>query len=572
MKTNLHRFLLCVLLTANFCLLHAQRQYPQGYFRNPLSIPIQLAANFGEIRPDHFHMGLDIRTQSKENLPVFAAADGYVSHIRIEKYGYGRAIFITHPNGYTTVYGHLNKFYDVLEQYVKDKQYTDEKWQQDFSLPAGMFTVVRGQVIANSGNTGASQGPHLHFEIRDTKTDKNLNPLLFGFDISDNIPPIIYSLHWYDRRYSIYTVTPQTIPVIHKKNAYATKDSIVKVSSPIINLGIRMEDLNNTSPFRYGVYHAALYMDDSLIFECNLNNFLYGDSRYVNACMDYAKWMNSRQGIQYLSILPGNQLDIFTGTGSDGKIILSDTAMHSIQIDISDENANASSISFSLQYNDSLQKNYTLPANTIVCMPGEENKIESAHAKLHFDEFAFYDAFPFQISEIEPSSANQVSPTIHAGSYLIPVHDAYDISIKATAVLDDSLKEKIVMQLVSGNSKRVVNGEWENDWMLGSFDELGDVRLLIDTIAPVIIPVAWKDGSVFKGKKNLTIKCNDDLSRIETFRAALDGNWLMFSKKNDYFIYEFDEHCSAGPHQLNITVIDVAGNSTTQTFNFVKQD
>src|SRR5580765_1088593 len=122
--------------------LHAQSNYPKGYFGDPLSIPIQLAANFGELRPDHFHMGLDIRTQSKENLPVYAAADGYISHIRIEKNGYGRAIFITHPNGYTTLYAHLNKFFDALEAYVKDRQYKNEKWQQDFSIPPGIFPVV----------------------------------------------------------------------------------------------------------------------------------------------------------------------------------------------------------------------------------------------------------------------------------------------------------------------------------------------------------------------------------------------------------------------------------------------
>ena len=130
-----------------------------------MNIPIQLVSNFGELRTDHFHMGLDIRTQSRENLPVFAAADGYVSRIKIEKYGYGKAIYITHPNGYTTLYGHLNSFYNVLENYLESKQYKEKKWEQDFDLPANMFHVTKGQFIANSGNTGGSQGPHLHFEI-----------------------------------------------------------------------------------------------------------------------------------------------------------------------------------------------------------------------------------------------------------------------------------------------------------------------------------------------------------------------------------------------------------------------
>jgi len=309
-------------ITTLFCFdVYAQQIYPQHYFRDPLNIPIQLAANFGELRPDHFHMGLDIRTQGRENLPVFAAADGYISHIKIEKYGYGKAIYIKHTNGYTTVYGHLNSFYAKLEQYVKDKQYKEEKWEQDFDLPEDMFPVVKGQFIANSGNTGGSAGPHLHFEIRDTKTGNNLNPLLFGLNVPDDIPPIVYGIYWYDRRYSIYTVQPQLVPLIKKNNSYVSKTEIVKIGSPTIMLGIRMEDMNNVSPFRFGVYYAALYFDDSLLFAHTINNFSYDSTRYVNACMDYSTWMKTQRGIQYLSVLPGNKLNIFSALKTDGKIL-----------------------------------------------------------------------------------------------------------------------------------------------------------------------------------------------------------------------------------------------------------
>ncbi len=547
----------------------AQQNYPQHYFRNPLNIPIQLAANFGELRPDHFHMGLDIRTQSRENLPVFAAADGYISHIKIEKLGYGKAIYIKHPNGYTTVYAHLNSFYDSLEQYVKNKQYKDKQWEQDFDLPEDLFKVVQGQFIANSGNTGGSAGPHLHFEIRDTKTGNNLNPLLFGLDVPDAIPPVIYSLFWYDRRYSVYTVQPQQIAIIKKNNFYAT-NSIIKIGSQVITLGLRMEDLNNTSPFRYGVYHAALYMDDSLLFEYRLNNFSYDDSRYVNACMDYKRWTESNQGIQYLSILPGNQLNIFTPLQGGGKIALNDTSTHKIEIEISDEKQNISTINFSVQYDSSSSKNYTLPAGATVCDVNEANNIATANAQINFDANAFYDALPLSVYETLSTSTKQISPTIHIGDYTIPVHDSFNVSIK-TNIINDSIKDKVVMQLISGNSSSVIKGEWKDDWMQGSFDELGDIRLLIDTTAPVISPIAWKSNTVFKAQKNLIIKCKDDISKITNFKATLDSNWLMFARKNDYFIYTFDEHCKSGSHTLIITAKDVAGNVAMQTFNFIKQ-
>jgi hypothetical protein len=569
MKT-VTRIVSILLILFYFTNVTAQNNYPQHYFRDPLNIPIQLAANFGELRTDHFHMGLDIRTQGRENLPVFAAADGYVSRVKIEKYGYGQAIYITHPNGYTTLYGHLNSFYLQLAQYVKNKQYADKKWEQDMEIPANMFRVTKGQFIANSGNTGGSQGPHLHFEIRDTKTGNNLNPLLFGMDVPDHIAPVIYNLYWYDRRYSIYSVQPQSISMTKKNNAYSTKVSVVKVGSPVISLGLRMEDMNNTSSFKFGVYHAALYVDDVLQFEFKLNNFSYDSSRYVNASMDYTRWVRNKQGIQYLALLPGNLLNIFTPLKTDGKIILSDGAAHKIKIIVSDENDNASTVNFQLQYDAALRKDYSIPPGAVVCDVREPNNIKTANASIHFSENAFYDALPIIVPETDATTSKQVSPTIHISDYTIPVHDDYNVMIKASAGLDQALTDRVVMQLKGGNSSTVKKGLWQGNWMISSFDELGDVRLLIDTIAPVIVPVGWKSGSNFSNQKTIIIKCADDFGAVASFSATLDGNWLMFAKKNDNFIYTFDEHCPAGKHILVITATDVAGNSVTQSYNFTK--
>ncbi len=561
-----------LIFLCSFLNVRAQKTYPQNYFRDPLNIPIQLASNFGELRADHFHMGLDIRTQQKENLPVFAAADGYISRIKIEKYGYGKAIYITHPNGYTTLYAHLNSFYDTLEHYVKNKQYKDESWEQDFTLPQDLFPVIKGQFIANSGNTGGSQGPHLHFEIRDTKTGNNLNPLLFGLDVPDTKPPQLFGLYWYDRRYSIYTVESQPIAITQKNGVYKTRNTVVKVGSPVLSFGFRAEDLTNNSAYKFGVYHALLSMDDSVLFEFKLNDFLYSDSRYVNACMDYSKWVNSHLGIQYLSVLPGNNLKIFTPLKSDGKVLLADTSKHKIHIELSDVNNNITVIDFLLQYDETLNKNYFFNDNDFVCMPGEESNIKiNDAAAIHFSEEAFYDALSLPVTETDATLSTQVSSTIKIGTHLIPVHDAYRVSVRLNKDVSDSLKDKIVMELSSGKTNYIERGEWKNNYMQTSFYDLGNVLLLIDTIAPVILPVGWKDGSLFNATKTLIIKCTDDLSRIENFRAELDGKWLMFAKKNDYFIYTFDEHCTNGDHTLRTTVGDVAGNTTTQTFNFTKQ-
>lgn len=571
MKKYFYKLLILFFVSNNNIVVHAQKAYPQNYFRDPLNIAIQLASNFGELRTNHFHMGLDIRTQSRENLPVHAAADGYVSRIKIEKYGYGKAIYITHPNGYTTLYAHLNSFYDALEKYVEDKQYKDESWEQDFTLPEDLFHVTKGQFIANSGNTGGSQGPHLHFEIRDTKTGNNLNPLLFGLKVPDTKPPVLFGLYWFDRRYSAYDVQPQKISITHKNNIYKTTAAVVKVGSPVISLGFRAEDLSNNSPYKFGVYHAALSMDDSLLFEFIINDFLYDDSRYVNACMDYGQWVGRRLGIQYLNILPGNHIKIFTPLESDGTILLSDTSTHNIHIELSDVNNNITSVDFKLKYDAALNKTYSFNSNAFVCTPGEENNIQTEHAKIHFDANAFYDALALPVIETDATSSKQVSTTIKIGSHLIPVHDAYEVSIKLNKDVSDSVKDKIVMELQSGSSNFIEKGEWNNNYMQASFYDLGNARLLVDTVAPVIKPVGWKDGSLFKTTKRMVIKCADGLSRIKSFRAELDGNWLIFAKKSDNFIYTFDEHCSDGKHTLTVTATDVAGNTTAQSFNFTKE-
>ncbi|MBS1744913.1 MAG: M23 family metallopeptidase [Bacteroidetes bacterium] len=544
------------------------QSYPQDYFRDPLGIPIQLAANFGELRPNHFHMGLDIRTQSRENLPVYAPADGFIAHIKIEKYGYGRAIYIKHPAGYTTVYGHLNSFFPALEKYLKDKQYQDEQWEQNFDLPENLFPVKKGQFIAFSGNTGGSAGPHLHFEIRDSKTGNNLNPLLFGLNVPDHIAPILYGLYWYDRRYSVYTAQPQPIALIKKNGVFTSNVPVVKTGSPLITLGVRMEDMNNVSPFKFGVYHAAMYMDGALKFEFKINNFSYDSTRYVNACMDYSKWMKSKQGIQYLSILPGNKLKIFTPTGGDGTLRLNDSSVHDIRIELSDEKNNITVIAFKLQYVLALGKDYTIPNNAIVCDVHEPNNITTANSKIAFDENAFYDALPLVVYETASTSTRQLSPTIHVGDYTVPVHDYYNIAVKP-AIISNDKKDKIVMELKSGTSTKVIAGLWKDGWLTGNFNKLDDVRLLLDTIAPKAEAVGWNNGAVIKSKI-LTLKCTDDLGDIETFKALLDGKWLMFAKKNDYFIYTFDEHCLPGKHELTIIATDAANNTSMQTFNFIK--
>ena len=282
-----------------------QKIYPKGYFIYPVDAKIGLAANFGELRPNHYHMGLDCRTNQVQNRPVKAAADGYIAHVRIDATGFGRAIYINHPNGLTTLYGHLNDFYPALEKYVKEQQYKLESWQVFLDIPAGMFPVKQGQFIAYSGNTGGSEGPHCHFEIRDTKTDKVLNPLLFGFPIVDNVPPAILRLAMYDRCISTYSQSPKLFKLKKINGNYTTAQPVITINTDKVSFGISANDKVTGASNPNGIYEAMLYFDEKAVVGFQIDSITYDETRYVNAHIDYKTRAAGGPFIEHLSRLPG---------------------------------------------------------------------------------------------------------------------------------------------------------------------------------------------------------------------------------------------------------------------------
>lgn len=544
------------------------KSYPQGYFRNPLGIPMTLAANFGELRPNHFHMGFDIRTNQVENMPVFAAASGYVSKVKIEKAGFGRAIYIAHPNGYTTLYAHLNNFYPALNEYVKSKQYEAEQWEQEITFEPSQFPVEKGQFIAYSGNTGGSAGPHLHFEIRDTKTERNYNPALFGFYGSDNIPPFIYRLYWYDRRYSTYQTAPKAISIRGSAGRYASTNDVVGLSSPRLSFGIAAEDKSNTSPFRYGIYAASIAVDDTLRCSFLLNDISYDDTRYINGSIDYKTKMSSGSWIQHLSKLPGNYSTIFNDDG-DGVIELYDTLIHSAEILVKDASGNTSTLRFRFRWEPKLTEEMSFTANSISLAPNKENIVSDTDYVAAFSSKAFYDTLPFVHREEPANDTRTVSAIHYLHDYKVPVHDSYSIRLRPTVTIDDNLKDKVVMQLKTYHKRDAVKGSWVNDWYEARFRDFGSVRLLIDTIPPTVRLSGWKNGGVVRGKA-MVLMVTDDVGEIKSFKAFVDGQWLMFSRKNDLFIHAFDGRVTPGRHQLRVLAEDIAGNVAERTFTFIR--
>ncbi|OCA68590.1 metalloendopeptidase [Chryseobacterium artocarpi] len=553
-------------LMVAICFIHtiiAQAQnYPQNYFRNPLNIPMQLAANFGAVRTNHFHMGLDLRTNSQENLSVLAAAEGYVSRVKVERYGFGNAVYVTHPNGYTTVYAHLNKYYDKLDEYVKEKQYKDEKWEQDITFQAGQFPVTKGQLIALSGNTGGSAGPHLHFEIRDTKTEECLNPLLFGFAIPDSVAPIISGLYWYDRRFSTYEPGANGITVKKVGNTYAT--DVVKVNSPMISFGIKAVDKANQG-FNLGIYKAELLMDGKLIYGFSIDKVSYDDTRYLNGCIDYTKFIRDKTAIQHLSVLLGMKLQNYSNANMSGIINLQDQDIHTIEVILKDVKGNTSRLTAKVQLNTAGEK-ISQTAKTV--LPNEGKTITTENAEINLSKNAVYDAVNFNMYEKSDGDVNAVSNAIVLNSPYIPVHDNYILKIKPNRKLTKEEKDKVVMSLNYGSDMNVIKAKWSGDQAEGQFNRLGTVELILDNSLPSVSP-GWKEGAVINSSI-LRLKGNTKVGDIVEFRAELDGKWLRFARAKDDFIYTFDEKCpkGSGSHTLKVVTINTAGNTNTQTFTF----
>jgi len=599
--------------------LLASPEYPQHYFRDPLGIPMSLAANFGELRPNHFHMGLDIRTQHRENLPVYAAADGYIARVQIGPFGFGQAIYIRHPNGYTTVYGHLNRFIAALAAYVEQHQYRQQSWSVDLTIPPAQFPVKQGDQIAWSGNTGGSQGPHLHFEIRRTADEVNLNPLLFGLPVEDRVPPKINRLAWYDGDRGIYDQSPHYLPVLPRL-PYG-RATVVPVSR--IRFAISASDAQSGSSNPNGIYGAVLYDNGRPVIGFQMDRISYDDTRNVNAHIDYRTRATGGPFLQQLFFLPGYPFPSIyrvpgqaggidpaqhprgsaasgDGRTGDGLIDLSDGRPHNIAIVVTDTRGNATRAVIPIVYQAPAAPGEGAPPEDAPAedtisgkrfYPGMVDGIEAEDYAFYLGEKSLYDSATIggTVSGYPGSGLSLpggVTPVYTIGARWIPLEDPVLVRLRlpdstgiaapsgsgggmTSAIGATPSTDRIVMVCFDGGEKDVQLPEWKGTWASGRFREFGNFQLVYDSIAPVITPIGLLEGADLSHGSRIALNVSDNLGAVRRFRAELDGRWLCFTNdKALAYIYNFDEHCPRGPHTLKVTVEDVAGNRSEAEYHF----
>ncbi len=556
--------------------------YPQDFFRNPLDIPIFLAGNFGECRPGHFHSGIDIKTKGKENQPVHAAAEGYVSRIKMEKGGFGHGLYITHPNGFTTLYAHLNNFSPAIQKYVKENQYEKQRWDVDLQLSPKQFPVKKGQLVAWSGNTGASTAPHLHFEIRNTKTEHPLNPELFGLPIADKLPPEPLEIAFYNG--NIYENNPE-FPVIFPVRKAGTiykpagitndfgrldKDTIVLKAGGIIGIGIRADDYMEGSDNSLTFYTADLYLDDSLQTKVVLDDIGYDVTRYINAYTDYATKFLKGKWIQCLFRLPGNKLNNIFGylNSENGQLDISDKRAHKVAISITDDKGNESRISCYVRTEGGGEKSAAPVASVNHFSINKPNLFGDPNVSFSLAPGQLYDDIDFIYSKTDGQNTYSDIYKLHNPS--VPIHHNFDLMIKPTRPIPFDLRTKVVTMYSDGKDQdgRAATVQ-DGGWYRAAVRNFGSYWLDLDTLPPVIKSFQ-KNGANLAKAGQITFEVKDAATSVKKFSGYIDDHWVCFEQHGSSFFYKFDEHCPKGKHQLVFKAEDESGNASSFNLNFTR--
>jgi hypothetical protein len=545
------------------------KKYPQGYFIYPVKAAVGLNANFGELRPNHWHMGLDCKTEKRENVDLVAAADGYIAKIKVEPWGFGRAIYVNHPNGYTTLYAHCNDFYPELEKWVKQEQYKRKSWKVFLdSIPANLFPVKKGQFIAKSGNTGGSLGPHLHFEIRDTKSDKVLNPLLFGFNIADNVKPVVTKVVVYDRCQSVFEQTPKII------NVSSGAVTPINIKTEQVSFAIAANDAVSGNPNPNGIYQATVYDNGVALCGFQMDSISYDETRFLNAHIDYKMKANGGSYVQHISALPGNKNGVYKEFKNDGIVNLMDGKPHLIKIEVKDAAGNVTVLQFNI-INKSIANtrcNDSIAANAMHhFLPRTINYFEKPFFKFKLDSIALYDSIVFKYAAMPTKDANAYSDLHIAHTASVPVHSYSEVWIKANKNTATVANRLIIKQYLQGAKFEVFKPQMQGEWFTAKTRNFGKFLLLHDSKPPVITPSGISNGANLSKAKGFSFTIIDEHEELKNFKATIDGEWVLFSNdKGKVFKHIFDEKTAPGSHSLVVYVEDIAGNSTTQTYNFTR--
>jgi len=560
-----YRFIFLLFISIH---LVAQEKYPKDYFKKPLNIPLVLAGTFGELRSNHFHSGIDIKTQKREGLPVFAAADGYVSRIKIKLYGYGKALYITHPNGFTTVYAHLKKFAPKIESYVKKQQYKKESYSIQLYPNNEVLKIKQGETIAYSGDTGSSSAPHLHFEIRDTKTEKVINPLLFGIEVKDTIKPVISSalLYSLDEQSAVnQSQVPIKLDLTKLENGNLKATPVEAFGT--IGVGVKSFDRLNGASNKNGLFNLDVYLNSQKIYNHCLETFSFYESKYINLLIDYQRYKTKRDRVQRCFVVPNNKLSIYGDLVNSGEMYIQNGMQYTIKVIASDEAGNKTILTIPVKgKKQEIKIKNTIKKTAYFFKRNEFQKITKDNVTVAFPKYSFYDDIYFNFK--------YTNGIVKLHKKTIPLNKPFTLSFD---VSEYPLKEqnKLFIARIFGKGKiSYVNTKRKPNKLYTLNKNLGNYTLASDTKKPMIKPMNFKNGQWLTNKKKLKVYIKDALTGIKSYHATIDGKWILmeYEPKTGLLFYNFnDKKFSTAKHILKIVVKDQVNNTNTYIATFYRK-
>jgi len=546
-------------------LLFSQSNYPKDYFINPIDVPLVLSGTFGELRSNHFHAGIDIKTQQRTGLNVFSVADGYISRISVSHWGYGNALYITHPNGYTTVYGHLKQFSPKIEAYVKKRQYEKESFEIKLFPGNKDLVVSKGEVVALSGNSGSSGGPHLHFEIRDVQS-RILNPMLFGIDIPDHKNPMIQSAFAYSKNDTSQVNKSNKLVELalrRQPNGDILANKVYAYGD--IGIGINAYDRLDGALNQNGLYDVVMEVNGKKIYQFTVDKFSFDESRLINSYMDYERYARLKQRVQKCFVdHEKNNLSLYKTLVNKGFFTIKDTLDYTVILTAKDFNGNRTKLTIPFKG----KKDTILVTKEITRTPyffrfKQENKIIDSIVHVNFPKNIFYEDFYFDYS-YENGVAKLHNSTV-------PVSNYFSIYFDITKYSDEEIKAMYIARKSKYGKLSFVSSKHKDNYIYGSSKELGDYTLASDTDAPKISAVNFNENQWLAKNTDLRVKIYDRDSGIKSYRGEINGKWILmqFDPKKGVLTYDFDENSSTDTQQtIKIVVTDNVNNSTTFTRTF----
>lgn len=546
---------------------------PSDYYRPPLDIPVSLSANYGEMRTNRFHTGIDIRTQGTIGHTMYAAADGYISRLTVSPTGYGRAVYINHPNGTMTVYAHMHRFTDEMEEFLKAERYRQKRSDIDVFPDAARFPVAKGDVIGVSGNSGSSFGPHVHFEVRRAGGTRTLNVVSHGWITApDDIPPRIVRL------YQVNVDTIAGVPVHSPKIAWDVRKkedgnyALVRTSplkvGPACYFVVEATDRKNDVYNTFGIYRAAMSVDgeESLIFE--KDELLFADNRYCCASVLYDVQHKSRNEAVMLVVKDGNTLPMYKKSVGRGAVSTLGKDRRDIRITVEDDARNAVTLDFTVE-RDTTYTAPERPAGRIA--PNRRDFIHSEGGlTLVIPKGALYEPMFYTHSTVEqpvearPDSIRPLSPIYRIADGLSPLHKSMKLAVEAE--IPATLRHRACLAKVSDDGRMsYAGGKWDDGAVKGSARDFGTFCAVADTLPPTI-KSSFADGSDLSKTRTVTFTATDNFSGIASYSGTIDGEWVIFERQANkgQYIHTFDrEKLAAGSeHTFVFTVRDGAGNTS----------